>query len=70
MVFSLIPNKFKLETIIVNGLLNLSATNKEANLSLKYHLNKDDKSSKKSSLFIDNGKNRINKKVRNSIGRD
>ena len=66
MVFSLIPNKFKLETIIVNGLLNLSATNKEANLSLKYHLNKDDKSSKKSSLFIDNGKNRINKKVRNS----
>ena len=57
MLLSLIPNKFKLETIIVNGLLKLSANNKEANLSMKYHFNRN---SRISNIMIDNGKKKFN----------
>lgn len=65
MLISLIPNQFKMETIIVNGLLNLSANNKEANLSLKYHLNKDNRNSRFSAMIIDNGKFKFNKRSSN-----
>ena len=65
MLLSLIPNQFKLETIIVNGLLNLSENNKEANLSIKFHLNKDSRNSRMSNFVIDNGKNKFNKKYSN-----
>ena len=63
MLLSLIPNKFKLETIIVNGLLNLSANNKEANLSMKYHFNRN---SRISNNIIDNGKNKIDSRFKNN----
>ena len=64
MLLSLIPNQFKLETIIVNGLLNLSAINKEANASIKYHLNS--RNSQISNMIIDNGKSKINRRFQNS----
>ena len=63
-LLSLIPNQFKLETIIVNGLLNLSAINKEANASIKYHLNS--RNSQISNMIIDNGKSKINRRFQNS----
>ena len=67
MLLSLIPNQFKLETIIVNGLLKLSALNKEANLSIKLHLNKDSRNSQVSNnMIIDNGKSKINGRFQNS----
>ena len=65
MLISLIPNQFKMETIIVNGLLNLSANNKEANLSLKYHLNKNNRNSRFSAMIINNGKYQFNKRFQN-----
>ena len=68
MLLSLMPNNFKLETIIVNGLLELSSNNKEANLSIKYHLNnldKEERNSRMSNIMIDNGKKKINKKFQN-----
>ena len=64
MLLSLIPNQFKLETIIVNGLLNLCAINKEANASIKYHLNS--RNSQISNMIIDNGKSKINRRFQNS----
>ena len=64
MLLSLIPNQFKLETIIVNGLLNLSSINKEANASIKYHLNS--RNSQISNMIIDNGKSKINRRFQNS----
>ena len=61
MLLATIPNGFKMETIIVKGLLNLS-NDKKANLSLKYHFNKDNRNSKISEMNIDNGKKKNNKK--------
>ena len=63
MLLSLIPNQFKLETIIVNGLLNLSANNREANLSMKFHLNRN---SRISNIIVDNGKNKFNSRFQNT----
>ena len=65
MLLSLVPNQFKLETIIVNGLLYLSASDKDANLSIKYHLTRDSRNSRISNMIIDNGKNKINSKFQN-----
>ena len=67
MLLSLIPNQFKLETIIVNGLLKLSASNKEANLSIQYHLNKENnRNSRNSNIIIDNGNSFLNRRIQNS----
>ena len=63
MLLSLIPNQFKLETIIVNGLLNLSANNREANLSMKFHFNRN---SRISNIIVDNGKNKFNSRFQNN----
>ena len=63
MLLSLIPNQFKLETIIVNGLLNLSANNREANLSMKFHFNRN---SRISNIIVDNGKNKFNSRFQNT----
>ena len=66
MLLSLIPNQFKLETIIVNGLLNLSANNREANMSIKYHLNKGARNSRISNMIPDNGKSNLSRRLYNS----
>ena len=66
MLLSLIPNKFKLETIIVNGLINLSENNKDANLNIKYHFDKDKRQSKVINFVSVDGKNKSNKKIQNS----
>ena len=66
MLLSLIPNQFKLETIIVNGLLRLSESSKEANLSIQYHLNKEYRNSRNSNPIIVNGNGLINGRFQNS----
>ena len=60
LLLSLIPNNFKLETIIVNGLFNLCENNKEENLNKKYYFNKDDRPSKVINIISSNGKNKYN----------
>ena len=66
MLLSLMPNQFKLETIIVNRLFSLSTNNKEINLTMKYHLSKNSRISRISNMNNDNGKNKINRGLDNS----
>ena len=68
LLLSLIPNNFKLETIIVNGLFNLCENNKDKddNMNKKYHFNKGIRQSKVLNILSNNGKNKYNN-IRQSL---
>ena len=65
MLLSLIPNQFKLETIIINGLLNININNNESNSNNKYYFNKENRHSKVINFTSFDKNNKSNKRLNN-----